>query len=167
MCDAASSSTKVPCLLGDAVANPAAGVGEVKNAYDYAAKTYDFYNDVLGRDSIDDAGMTLISTVNYCPRNSSDTGDVCPYENAFWNGEQMVYGATYAGADDVVAHELTHGVTEKDNALFYYYQSGAINKFAQRHLRRVRRPHRRRRHRHRRCRVAHRGRTSRSGRSAT
>ncbi len=41
----------------------------------------------------------------------------------------MVYGdaRTYPQALDVVAHELTHGVTEYESGLFYYYQSGAIN----------------------------------------
>ena len=39
----------------------------------------------------------------------------------------MVYGDGFASADDVVGHELTHGVTEFSSHLFYYYQSGAIN----------------------------------------
>ena len=39
----------------------------------------------------------------------------------------MVYGDTYASADDVVGHELAHGFTEFSSNLFYYYQSGAIN----------------------------------------
>lgn len=104
--------------------NQATPIGntEVDTAWDNAKATYDFFHTVLGRDSIDDAGMTIISLVNYCP----DTSD-CPYQNAFWDGVQMTYGATFASADDVVGHELTHGVTEKTAELFYYYQSGAIN----------------------------------------
>ncbi len=94
---------------------------EVQNAYNYSGDTYDYYFDILGRDSIDDLGMDLISTVRFCP-----PGD-CPYANAFWNGEQMVYGDTYAGALDVVGHELTHGVTEYTSGLIYFGQSGAIN----------------------------------------
>ena len=39
----------------------------------------------------------------------------------------MVYGEGFASADDVVAHEMTHGVTEHESHLFYYMQSGAIN----------------------------------------
>ena len=39
----------------------------------------------------------------------------------------MVYGAGYASADDVVGHELTHGVTDYESQLFYYMQSGALN----------------------------------------
>ncbi|MFN8169816.1 MAG: M4 family metallopeptidase [Candidatus Nanopelagicales bacterium] len=50
-----------------------------------------------------------------------------PYPNAFWDGTQMVYGAGFAKADDVVAHELTHGVTERTSRLFYFFQSGALN----------------------------------------
>jgi Zn-dependent metalloprotease len=123
VCDAGGLDRYVPCLAANYVANPGSSpVDDVRKAYDYAGQTYDFYRDVLGRNSIDGAGMTILSTVDYCP-----TGETCPYPNAFWNGTQMVYGATYAAADDVVAHELTHGVTEKINGLFYYFQSGAIN----------------------------------------
>jgi Zn-dependent metalloprotease len=100
----------------------ASGVTEVNNAYDLAGFTYDYYFSQHGRDSIDNKGMPLVSTVRYCPSPTS-----CPYENAFWNGSQMVYGDTYASADDVVGHELTHGVTEFESGLFYYMQSGAIN----------------------------------------
>ena len=55
--------------------------------------------------------------------------DECPYFNAFWNSAQIVYsdGAGFPLADDVVAHELTHGMTQYELNLFYYYQSGAIN----------------------------------------
>jgi bacillolysin len=100
----------------------ATGISDVDRAYDYAGDTYDFYYTYHGRDSIDNAGMSLISTVRYCPNSSN-----CPYDNAFWNGSQMVYGAGFSQADDVVAHELTHGVTQYESNLFYYMQSGAIN----------------------------------------
>jgi Zn-dependent metalloprotease len=84
-----------------------------------AADTYDFYITNLNRNSINDAGLTIVSTVHY------DSN----YPNAFWNGVQMVYGDAfgYPLADDVVGHELTHGVTQYTSNLFYYYQSGAIN----------------------------------------
>ncbi len=88
-------------------------------AHKFAKGTYDLYATQHSRDSINNAGMALISTVQY------GTG----YANAFWSGTQMVYGDAYgfALADDVVAHELTHGVTDYEFKLFYYYQSGAIN----------------------------------------
>jgi len=103
----------------------ATGITDVDKAYDYAGDTYSFYFNHHGRDSLDDAGMGLISTVRYC-----DPFDVCPYSNAFWTGApeyQMVYGEGFASGDDVVGHELTHGVTNFESSLFYYYQSGAIN----------------------------------------
>jgi bacillolysin len=100
----------------------ATGTEDVDKAYDYAGHTYDFYANNHGRDSIDNAGLSLFSTVRYCPSSTA-----CPYQNAFWNGSQMVYGAGFPQADDVVAHEMTHGVTEHESNLFYYMQSGAIN----------------------------------------
>ncbi|MBI3796284.1 MAG: M4 family metallopeptidase [Deltaproteobacteria bacterium] len=63
-----------------------------------------------------------MSTVDYCP-----SADQCPYQNAYWDGEQMVYGAGFPAADDVDAHELTHAVTQSSANLLYYKQSGALN----------------------------------------
>jgi Zn-dependent metalloprotease len=98
------------CIGGDAHAQA---------AHKYALGTYELYATQHLRDSIDNNGMRIVSTVHY----ESD------YANAFWDGEQIVYGDGYGFplADDVVAHELTHGVTEHESNLFYYYQSGAIN----------------------------------------
>ncbi len=98
------------------------GNSEVDKAYDLSGNTYTYYFNSFGRNSIDNAGMTLRSTVRACP-----AGYGCPMQNAFWDGTQMVYGDTFAGADDVVAHELTHGVTEHESGLVYANQSGAIN----------------------------------------
>jgi Zn-dependent metalloprotease len=99
-------------------------VADVNDAYLNSLATYNFYSSVLGRDSIDDAGMPIRSTVRFCPPIGEGP---CPFANAFWNGEQMVYGTGYASADDVVAHELTHGVTDFESGLLYYAESGAIN----------------------------------------
>jgi bacillolysin len=98
------------------------GIQDAVFAHVYAGKTYDFYATNFGRDGIDNAGMTIISTVRHC-----ETGYPCPYANAFWDGSQMAYGQGYSVAEDVVAHELTHGITSRESNLFYYYQSGAIN----------------------------------------
>ncbi len=54
------------------------------------------------------------------------------FENAFWDGRQMTFGD---GADrmypltslDVVAHEVSHGVTEQNSGLIYKNQSGGMN----------------------------------------
>jgi hypothetical protein len=85
----------------------------------FAKGTYDLYLNQYNRRGIDSRNMPIISTVHY--ENN--------YDNAFWTGTQMVYGDAqqYPLADDVVAHELTHGVTQYESNLFYFYQSGAIN----------------------------------------
>ena len=101
--------------------DPPTGNSDVDSAFDLSGATYDFYMNSFGRDSVDNAGLQLKSTVRYCP----NTG--CPYNNAFWNGSQMVYGEGFAVADDVVGHELTHGVTQYTSGLLYYADSGAIN----------------------------------------
>lgn len=96
----------------------------VNEAYDSAGATYNLYNEEYGRNSIDDHGMIIDQTVHY---------DV-EYNNAFWNGEQMVYGdgdgeifTRFTIDIDVIGHELTHGVTQYEAALRYRYQSGALN----------------------------------------
>ena len=96
----------------------------VNEAYDGAGATYDLYYKIFGRNSIDNRGMRLDSTVHY-GRN---------YDNAFWNGRQMVYGdgdgklfRRFTIAIDVIGHELTHGVTQYEAGLEYEGQSGALN----------------------------------------
>ncbi len=99
----------------------AAGDFDAATAHVYAGDTYDFYLAHHGRDAVDNLGSPIISTVHwYHP-------DVCP--NAFWTPTQMqmVYCDGFSNADDIVGHELTHGVTSNESNLFYYYQSGAIN----------------------------------------
>jgi len=125
VCDATNTSTKASCDEAAGYARSegqvATGIADVDNAYDYSGATYDFYLS-LGRRSIDGADMPIRSTVRYCP-----VGSACPYANAYWDGAQMTYGEGYAAADDVVGHELTHGVTDYTSNLVYWYQSGAIN----------------------------------------
>jgi hypothetical protein len=103
-------------------------VEDVDYAYDYLGDTYNFYWTYHNRDSIDNAGMNMVATVRYCDLLYALFG-ICPYPNAYWDPTymQMVFGEGFAAADDVVGHELTHGVTERESALFYYMQSGAIN----------------------------------------
>jgi Zn-dependent metalloprotease len=101
---------------------PPLGDPDADLAYEYLGDTYDYYFSNFGRDSWDGKGGKLDATVRHCPSASS-----CPYQNAFWNGKQMVFGAGFSAADDVDAHELTHAVTEADSGLFYYMQSGALN----------------------------------------
>ncbi len=125
VCDFANSINPVDTCVppfSRAEGEPPTGQPDVDDAYDYSGDVYGFYFDRFGRDSLDAEGMSLLSTVRYC----FDSG-YCPYANAYWNGTQMVYGEGYASADDVVGHELTHGVTDFESHLFYYFQSGAIS----------------------------------------
>ena len=96
----------------------------VNRAFDGLGTTRQFYRDVHGRDSIDDRGMRLDGYVHR-GRN---------YNNAFWDGQQMVFGdgdgkvfTDFTGSLDVIAHELAHGVTEHTARLEYHTQSGALN----------------------------------------
>lgn len=98
--------------------------GAAVDAHYYAGLTYDYYLSEFGRNSYDNNGAALKSTVHYGRS----------YNNAFWNGQQMVYGdgdgTTFiplSGALDVVAHELTHAVTDFSSDLVYQYESGALN----------------------------------------
>jgi bacillolysin len=99
---------------------PATGVPDVDDVWEYIADFYELFAQ-LGRDGIDGRGGTIVASVRYC-----DPAEPCPYDNAFWDGDQIVFGDGLV-VDDVVAHELAHGVTEHESNLFYYYQSGAIN----------------------------------------
>ena len=111
------------------------GIIDADLAYDFFGDTYDFYFETHGRDSIDDAGSPLNGVVRLCVPGA------CPYSNAFYvpplgPGEEadptglqpnfMYFGEGWA-VDDIVAHELTHGVTAFESDLIYAYQSGAIN----------------------------------------
>jgi Zn-dependent metalloprotease len=92
---------------------------DANNAHRFALGTYNLYHNQFGRNGIDNNNMPILSTVQYQTN----------YQNASWIGSLMLYGDGYgfANADDIVAHELTHGVTQYESNLFYFYQSGAIN----------------------------------------
>lgn len=118
----AASTAALPGTLVRSEGQAATADTDVNAAYNFAGDTYNYFFTKHGRDSYNGLGAPLISTVHYCPDIFS-----CPYQNAFWNGDQMVYGDGFAAADDVDAHELTHAVTEYSANLFYYAQSGALN----------------------------------------
>jgi Zn-dependent metalloprotease len=116
----ANNTTARPGTLvcAEANTNCTGGDTDAVNAHVYSRNTYDFYSSYHARDSLDNAGMTLISTVHYYAN----------YCNAFWDGVQMTYGdGCFIVVDDVVSHEMTHGVTEHESNLVYAYESGAIN----------------------------------------
>ncbi|MBE7324140.1 M4 family metallopeptidase [Nocardioides sp. Y6] len=124
VCDAGNAERQYPCespVLTEG-GSTSGHNADVVQAYTFSGATYDWFKTQFNRDSIDGRGMPLVSTVRFCPAS-----EPCPFENAFWDGRQMTYGPGFAVADDVVAHELSHGVTERSSRLYYYYQSGAIN----------------------------------------
>jgi Zn-dependent metalloprotease len=96
----------------------------VDEAYDYSGDTYEFFSKIFERKSIDNKGMRLDSTVHYGEN----------YNNAFWNGNQMVYGDgdgemfnRFTISLDVIGHELAHGITQYEAALEYQGQPGALS----------------------------------------
>lgn len=120
----AQNSVNLPGTQVRDEGNPASGDVAVNEAYDYSGDTYDFYLQVFSRNSVDDHGLTLTSTVHY------ENG----YDNAFWNGQQMIYGdgdaqyfQRFTICLDVIGHELTHGVTQNEAQLIYSGQPGALN----------------------------------------
>jgi Zn-dependent metalloprotease len=120
----AENTENLPGTLVRREGEKAKGGKTVSEAYDYSGSTYNFYKDVFKRNSIDTRGMKLDSSVHY--------GE--DYNNAFWNGTQMVYGdgdgeifQRFTKSIDVIGHELTHGVTQYEAALEYEGQAGALN----------------------------------------
>jgi Zn-dependent metalloprotease len=100
------------------------GDAATDEAYDGLGATFDLYWNIFHRNSIDNAGENLIGTVHY----------LSGYDNAFWNGTQMVFGDgdgkyfnRFTIAIDVMGHELTHGVTAHQANLVYHDQPGALN----------------------------------------
>ena len=94
----------------------------INEAYDGLGATFDLYWDIYGRNSVDNNGRDLIATAHYGMN----------YNNAFWDGTQMVFGdgdgmvfRRFTLDVDVIGHELTHGVVGAK--LQYSGQPGALN----------------------------------------
>jgi vibriolysin len=123
----ANNGTSLPGTLRRSEGDAPTSDVDVNAAYDNSGSTYDFYDALFSRDSYNNAGATLISTVHYSVQ----------YCNAFWNGTQMVYGdgdgptsnecRPLARSVDVAAHELTHAVTQNESNLVYSGESGGLN----------------------------------------
>lgn len=102
-------------VTGDVAADEAyAGLGD----------TWTLYAEAFERNSLDGKGLPLRATVHF------GNG----YDNAFWDGTQMVFGdgdgkvfGRFTASLDVIGHELAHGVTEHTAGLRYQDQPGALN----------------------------------------
>ncbi|MFB6692024.1 M4 family metallopeptidase [Streptomyces virginiae] len=103
---------------------PASLDDSVNRAFDALGLTRDFFQEVFQRNSVDGRGMRLDGFTHY--------GFM--YDNAFWDGQRMVFGdgdgvsvGDLTGSLDVIAHELSHGVTDFTSGFEYHNQSGALN----------------------------------------
>lgn len=128
----AKNTNTLPGTLGRAEGQPATGDPALDEAYDGSGDVYDFYEQLFKRNSLDDNGMTLISTAHVAEVDFQ--GEFVPMNNAFWNGQQMAYGdgdgevfKRFTGSLEVIGHELTHGVQSFTSNLTYQGQSGALN----------------------------------------
>ncbi|MBU8895259.1 peptidase [Corallococcus sp. H22C18031201] len=116
--------TSLPGTLARSEGQPEVADPVVNNNYGHLGTVYNCYNSLFGRDSYDNAGAALISSVHYSTN----------YVNAYWNDVQMVYGdgdgvnaSNLANSLDVTAHELTHAVTSSESDLVYDNESGGLN----------------------------------------
>lgn len=113
-----------PSLIWDTKNNQKVTSVDCRNVIRGGRASWDFYNDLFGRNSIDNRGMLIKQYIHY------DKG----MDNAYWDGRRMVYGdgdglvfASFTSDMDVIGHELTHGVTENECNLDYENQAGALN----------------------------------------
>jgi Zn-dependent metalloprotease len=99
------------------------------DAHWFSQKTLEYFYNNFGRKGVDNAGNATLGSGYMLSRTHYGR----KYNNAFWNGSSMTYGdgdgTTYRPFDalDVVAHEMTHGVTERTSDLIYQNESGAAN----------------------------------------
>ncbi len=120
----AGGSENLPGKLVRKEGEPASGDQSADEAYDGLGHTHRLFADIFGRNSIDGEGLPLDATVHF--------GKL--YDNAFWDGRQMVFGdgdgeafERFTRSLSVIEHELTHGVTQYSAGLAYRNQAGAIN----------------------------------------
>ncbi|KAF4447945.1 peptidase M4 thermolysin [Fusarium austroafricanum] len=102
---------------------------QVNNVFDGVGITVKFFHTVFGRNAIDGNGGTPRVTVHHNP-----DPETLGYNNAFWNSDQLVFGDGdgitfdyFADSLDVVAHELTHAITEHSAGIPYSKQAGGLN----------------------------------------
>lgn len=121
--DARHGTTLPGVLVRTEGADPVADTA-VNEAYDGLGATWTLLWTAYRRDSLDGKGLALVATVHF------DTG----YDNAFWDGTQMVFGDGdgvyfdgFTSSIDVMGHELAHGLTQYTAGLTYVGQSGALN----------------------------------------
>lgn len=118
--------------------------GAVTDAHVYTGYTYDYFYKRFGRRGLNDANLVTRTIVNPADRNDTAARQQYPilFNNAaYFGGGVIIYGVGLpsgvtssgrtwdhtSGAIDIVAHELTHGVTAYTSNLIYMDESGALN----------------------------------------
>ena len=112
-------------LPGTPVPSPQSSSDQtIKRTFKNTTDVAKFFKKIFGRNSLDGQGMDLISSVHYGQS----------YNNAFWNGQQMTYGdgdqkifVDFTRGNDVIAHELTHGLTQFTSQFLYSNEPGGLN----------------------------------------
>jgi thermolysin len=112
----------------------------VTDAHVHQGWVYDYYRKRFGRRGLDDRDTELVTIVHPLLRSSVPTlpaglvddwvnnAAYLPLDNVtvFGDGDGIFFDA-FASALDIVAHEMTHGVTEFSSRLEYQDESGALN----------------------------------------
>ncbi len=120
----AGGGTQLPGRAVRATGQPETGDVAVDEAYAGVEASLLLFEEVFAHTSYDGQGAPVVVSVHY----GTD------YDNAFWDGTQLVFGdgdgrvfERFTKPVDVLAHELTHAVTERTAGLRYQGQSGALN----------------------------------------
>ena len=120
----ASNGSTLPGRKVRAAGAAATGDPAVDEAHDGVLASLALFKEVFGRDSYDGQGAAVVASVHY----QRD------YDNAFWDGDQLVFGDgdgkvfdRFTKPVDVLGHELAHAVTQFTANLTYQGQSGALN----------------------------------------
>ena len=120
----AGNEETLPGAVVRSEGDPASDDASVDEAYEWSQQVWELYEQQFGRLSFDGAGSTVTVTVHYGQN----------YDNAFWDGEQLVFGdgdgeifERFTKPADVLAHEFSHGVVQYTSGFTYNGQPGALN----------------------------------------
>lgn len=96
----------------------------VNQSYDYTGDILKYFKEVLGRNSIDGRGRDIVVNVHFGEK----------FDNAFWDGDDVSLGdgdgevfLNFSRSLDVIAHEISHGLTQYTANFKYRGQSGALH----------------------------------------
>jgi hypothetical protein len=120
----ARNTETLPGTLARTDGDPETGDPAVDEAYASSGQVLELFSTAFGRRGVDGQGSPVSITVHFG----------MDYDNAFWDGTQLVFGDgdgvvfdRFTRPMDVMAHEFTHGVTQFTAGLAYVDQSGALN----------------------------------------